>query len=191
MGEEGVLFRLLLANVVKRYWVQEERLTTFPLVSCPPSAGCQPEQASLQEQLSAGSSLLVTVSASAPLQLAVEQPVVAAASRLADALLQLSAAPPPAGAATQATLLLGCDVHCTLSVPQSAPFSLTARSLRVVACSSIAGVAGSSAVAASVGSLELARPEAGEGTRLLALAAGQQLGDRRRKPALQVIAPLR
>ena len=135
---------------------------------------------------------MVAVSAATPVQLALEPGALAAASRLGDGLLQLSAAPPPEGPATQATLQLDCDVVCTLGQQGAAPLALTARSLRAVACSSLGGLAGASVAAVAVGSLELARP-GGEpgGSRLLALAAGQQGSEGRRTPALQLFAPLR
>ena len=153
-------------------------------------AGGQPEFGAVREQLSAGAILLATVSTSSAIQLTLEPSALAAAGQLADGLLQLSAAPPPVEAATQATVLLDCDVICTLRVPQGSPVCLAARSVRVAACASVGGVVGSSVVAVAVGSAELTRPGAG-GSQLLVHVAGQQLGDGRRKPALQLLAPLR
>ena len=154
-------------------------------------AGCQPELSVLSEQLSASSSVLVSVSSSVGVVLQLEQAALAAAGRLADGLLLLSAAPPPVYGATQATLLLECDVQCALSLPQGTPVCLAARSVRAVACSSIGGVAGSNAAAVAVGSTELTRPGPDGNAQLLAHAAGQQQADGRRRPAAQVFARLR
>lgn len=118
--------------------------------------------------------------------------MLAAAARLADGLLQLTPAPPPEDAATPAALRLLCNAECTLAVPCGAPCTLAARGIHVVACSGIAGLAGSSAVAAAVGSLELTRTGAGGGAALVAHAAGQQQpADERCTPALQLSALLR
>jgi hypothetical protein len=125
------------------------------------------------------------------LVLELEQGVLAAAGRLADGLLLLSAAPPPVDAAPQATLLLDCDVQCTLSLPHSAPICLKARSVLAVACSSIGSVAGSNAVGVTVGSAELTRPGPNGNACLLSHAAGQQQANGRRRPAVQVFALLR
>lgn len=162
-----------------------------PCHACCRAAGCQPEQAALREQLSAGAPLLVAVSAAAPVQLALDPAVLTAVSRLGDGVLQLSAAPPPEGPATQATLQLNCDVVCTLG-QQGAPLTLTARSLRAVACSSLGSLAGASVAAVAVASLELARPGGEAGASCpLALAAGQQGSEGRRTAALQLFAALR
>ncbi len=147
----------------------------------------------MRQQLSAGATLLVTARSTAPVQLWLQHTTLGALSRLADGLLQLSAAPPPVEAATQATLLLECDLECSLVVPRGTPFVLSARSMHVAASSSVDGVAGSSVVAAAVSSLELTRTDVGAGGRrqLLVHAAGQQLADGRRRPALQLLVPLR
>ena len=127
------------------------------------------------------------------MQLSLRHAAVEAAGRLADGLLQLSATLPPVDAATQATLLLDFDMECMLEVPGSTPFCIAARSVRLAACSSVAGIASSSIVAAAVGSLELTRPEARgtSGSQVLVHAAGQQLADGQRRPAMQLLVPLR
>ena len=166
-----------------------QRFSDLPHLLTP--TGCQPELSALREHLSVSSRLLVSVSSGAEVVLELEQGVLAAAGRLADGLLLLSAAPPPVDAAPQATLLLDCDVQCTLSLPQGAPICLAARSVRAVACSSIGGVAGSNAVAMTVGSTELTWSGSDGSTHLLSHAAGQQQADGRRRPAVQVFALLR
>ena len=103
----------------------------------------------MRQQLSAGATLLVTARSTAPVQLWLQHTTLGALSRLADGLLQLSAAPPPVEAATQATLLLECNLECSLVVPRGTPFVLSARSMHVAASSSVDGVAGSSVVAAA------------------------------------------
>lgn len=126
----------------------------------------------------------------------VEEGTLAAFAKLADGLLQLSAAPPPTEAATQAALRVKCDVQCTLvaPVPGGVPCTLAVcvRSIHAVACSSIDGLAGSSVAAVAAGSMELTRLDEGGGTpSLLAHAPGQQLANGRRTPAAQLFTLLR
>lgn len=168
------------------------RCTLSTTLHCVP-ADCLPEHAVLQQRLCAGARLQLTASSRAAVQLTLQHTTLDAAGRLADGLLQLSTAPPPVEAAAQATALLECDVECTLVVPNGPSFTLTARSVHVAASSSMAGVAGSSIVAVAVSSLELTRPDASSGSRsqLLVHAAGQQLADGQRRPALQLLVPLR
>lgn len=156
------------------------------LASC--TAGCQPDQ---REQLISDARLVVAISGQTPLALTLEPGVLASASKLADGLLQLSTVPPPMDAATQATLLLDCEVQCTLIVPHGPPFSIVARSVSVLACSGMSGVAGSSAVALTTGGIELARAELSGPARLLLRVAGRQLADGRRQPAAHLFALLR
>lgn len=167
------------------------QLLTTTLCCLP--ADCLPEHAAVRQQLSAGATLLLTASSGAPVQLSLQHSTLAAVGRLADGLLQLSTAPPPVEAATHATVLLECDVECILVVPNGLPYTITARSLHVAASSNAAGVAGSSVISAAVRSLELTRPDEDSSGRsqLLVHAAGQQLVDGRRQPALQLLVPLR
>ncbi|KAL4447967.1 hypothetical protein ABPG75_005186 [Micractinium tetrahymenae] len=155
--------------------------------------GCQPGPAALWQQLSGVAPLLACVRLGAPALVTLERGTLAAAGRLVDGLLQLSAAPPPAEPATPAALQLECEVQCSLVGLQGAALAtLSARSIHAVAGSSLGGLAGSSVVAAAVSSAELARPEGGpKGSHLLAHVAGQQQADGRRLPAAQLFAVLR
>jgi hypothetical protein len=132
-----------------------------------------------------------------PLAATLGRGTLAAASALADGVLRLSAAPPPAGGATQAALELECEVRCEVAAAVGAPFCVVARAVSARACANVDGVAGSSALALSVGGVELTRREGlgaaceGERSRVLAHSSGQQQADGQRRPAAQLLVLLR
>lgn len=148
------------------------------------SAGCQAQMADVQDQLTAGAGLLVVVNSKAALALNVEQNLVAAAASLADGLLQLSAAP-PVDTVTQAVLVLELEVQCTLGVPRTPHFCVTAHSMSIVACSGIAGVAGASALVVAVRGLELTRHESSGHSAVILHSGGAQGLDVPGTPAAQ------
>ena len=156
-------------------------------------AGSQPGLAALWQQLSVAAALLTSVRLGSPALLTLDRGTLAAATSLADGLLQLSPAPAPTEPATPAALQVECEVRCSLAGPRGATLAtLAARSVHAVAGSSLGGLAGSSGAAVAVGSAELTRPQGGpDGQRLLAHAAGQQQADGQRLPAVQLLVVLR
>ncbi len=154
-------------------------------------SGCDSDQADLYKQITANARLLVTISAQEMLLLTLDLGMLTAAALLADGLLQLSTVPPPMEAAIEAAVLLECEVQCALVVSNVPVCSITARSIHAAACSSIGGVAGSSAAAIAIGSVEITRAEPHCAARVLLHVAAQTQADGRRLPAAQLLVVLR
>jgi hypothetical protein len=141
---------------------------------CPPVGSCW-QQSVLETDLSETSRVFAVLTARAPLQVALSNNLIDAASRLADGLLALSAGPPLESPAAQATLLFACDVVCSLAAsPCSPTFSLSTCALRGIVCSSVGGVPGALLLSMTAGTMELAsRKAAGPPTALVHLPDNQ------------------
>ena len=185
-----------LGNVALLYWMhQRPNFLILWLKYISLATGSHPNHAALRPQMTAGAGALLHISVDkvAPLRVKLDPAVVAATSRLGDALMQLAAAPPPAVAPPQMSLLLDCEVQCTVQASKTAIFILDARSVCVTACSSIGSVIGSSAAALAIGSLELTCPCSSNQRQLqLAFARRVQLtGESEPLPAVELLAIFR